>query len=403
MEEAQILAELRAQVAAIKGAAARQPGLRTNDTSTALSQQPLSLSSPVDRGAIQDALSEVRVSEAAFAYVNPRNPGLLNAFAQNIKKTIGRALSWYTRSLQVFHAGVARALEVQGQAIVSAADQLSSRVSSGEAQVVQLGDQQLSTQNKVSSVHADVTSLRSDLMSLQNEVALFKGSVPSTIDERFRTLHQQLQQARDVAGVAVRDQRSPYVPYFKDMSPVVDLGCGRGEFLELLKEAGIDAYGVDSDPVACEEARAKALKVIEADLFTYLRGLPERCLGGVFSSRVAEYLPTNSLAEMISLCSHKMKPGGVIVVETTAPASDSLFGRNYHSDASHYHPVYPDVLKAMVDSNGFVNSAILIVALKVVLSADSTGKAPASPDDAYFGAPQRLASARAYAVIALRG
>ena len=395
MDEAQIIAELRAQVAAIRGGAARQQGFRTSAPGPPSTQQSISIGSPVDRGAIQDALSEVRVSEAAFAYVNPRNPGLLNAFAQTVKKTMRRSLSWYTRSLQAFHAGVARALEVQGQAIVSAADQLSSSVSSSQAQLGQLSDQQLSTQTKVSSIHADV-------MSLQSEVAQFKGSLRSTIDERFRTLHQQLQQARDVADVAVRDQRSPYVPYFKDVSPVVDLGCGRGEFLELLKEAGIAAYGVDSDPVACEEARAKALKVIEADLFTYLRELPERCLGGIFSARVAEYLPTNSLAEMISLCSHKMKPGGVLVIETTTPASDSPFGRNYHSDASHYHPVYPEVLKAMFDGNGFVNSAISILAPQV-LSADATGKAAARPDNASFGATQRLASARAYAVIARRG
>jgi O-antigen chain-terminating methyltransferase len=54
---------------------------------------------------------------------------------------------------------------------------------------------------------------------------------------------------------------------FRGLSQVVDLGCGRGEFLELLKQSGIDAYGVDSDPVACNAARRKHLTVLQADLF----------------------------------------------------------------------------------------------------------------------------------------
>ena len=391
MDEAQILAELRAQVAAIRGGAARQQGLKRNPQGNSSNQQSASVASTVDRGAIQDSLAEVRISQSAFGEINPRNAGFLNALAQTIKKSIRRLLSWYTRSLQIFHASVARALEVQGRAIIFTADQLSS----SHAQLLQLTDQQLSIQSKVSSIEPN-------LVSLQNEFGQFKASLRSTIDERFRTLTQQLQQARDVADLARRDQQSPYVAYFKNLSPVVDLGCGRGEFLELLKEAGIAAHGVDSDPVACAEARAKALKVIEADVFSYLRQLPERCLGGVFSARVAEYLPTTSLAELISLCSRKMKPGGIIVMEATTPASDSPFGRNYHVDASHYHPIYPEVLKAMIDGNEFIDSTISVLAPQPV-SLDVARSAGTSPDNCPPADTEQLASARAYAVIARRG
>ncbi|MFZ0313147.1 MAG: class I SAM-dependent methyltransferase [Candidatus Korobacteraceae bacterium] len=240
----------------------------------------------------------------------------------------------------------------------------------------------------------------------------FHGDVARAIEEHGRAINSfqptivALQEAVRTVELATQEQLSPYVQLFRGLSPVVDLGCGRGEFLELLKRSGIDAYGVDSDPVACAAARNKYLTVLQDDLFDHLRQLPERSLGGVFSARVIEYLPSSRRLDLISLCATRLKPGGVMVIETINPESDFPFGRNSRIDPSHLRPVYPEILKSMLDSGGFRDARISILAPCVARVANDTEESSAMThaDD---GADMRsiapgVSGAQAYAAIARR-
>jgi O-antigen chain-terminating methyltransferase len=155
---------------------------------------------------------------------------------------------------------------------------------------------------------------------------------------------------------------------------VVDLGCGRGEFLELLKAGGIESYGVDSDRVACQVCRSKLLKIVEGDIFEHLKQLPDRFLGGVVSARFIEYLPSHLQLELVELCSKRLKPGGVMVIETINPDSDFPFGRNSQIDPSHLRPIYPEILKSMLDSNGFYDSQICVLAPRAVSLTRAAGQ-----------------------------
>jgi SAM-dependent methyltransferase len=240
----------------------------------------------------------------------------------------------------------------------------------------------------------------------------FHGSVAQAIEEHGRAINSfqptimALQEAVRTVELATQEQQSPYVQLFRGLSPVVDLGCGRGEFLELLKQSGIDAYGVDSDPVACNAARRKHLTVLQADLFEHLRQLPERSLGGVFSARVIEYLPSDLRLELISLCAKRLRPDGLIVIETINPESDFPFGRNSRIDPSHLRPVYPEIMKSILDSSGFREPRIYILAPRVAPIASLTEQvgAPANAGDRVdmFSAAAGVSGAQAYAAIARR-
>jgi O-antigen chain-terminating methyltransferase len=120
---------------------------------------------------------------------------------------------------------------------------------------------------------------------------------------------------------------------------VLDIGCGRGEFLEMMREAGISASGVDSSEESVAICRHKGLEVQAADLFSYLADLPEASLDGIFCAQVVEHLPAGRLPEMIQLCASRLARHGVIAVETPNPECLAIFATHFYLDPTHARPV----------------------------------------------------------------
>ncbi|MBY0504957.1 MAG: class I SAM-dependent methyltransferase [Bryobacteraceae bacterium] len=111
----------------------------------------------------------------------------------------------------------------------------------------------------------------------------------------------------------IREHFARYVPYFAQASPVLDLGCGRGEFLRLLRDQGVTARGLDLTPENIALCMGEGLSVELQDFFTYLPGLADGSLGGIFCAQVVEHLPAAKLPELIRLCAAKLKPGAPIL------------------------------------------------------------------------------------------
>lgn len=150
----------------------------------------------------------------------------------------------------------------------------------------------------------------------------------------------------------VRTTQTFYLPYFQGRSRVLDLGCGRGEFLELMKENGVGAQGVDSDPESVALCRQKQLEVHQADLFPYLALLPDESLGGIFSAQVVEHLPPARLPELVALASTKLQPGGVLAIETPNPECLATFATNFYIDPTHVRPVPSALMHFYFEESG---------------------------------------------------
>jgi SAM-dependent methyltransferase len=154
---------------------------------------------------------------------------------------------------------------------------------------------------------------------------------------------------------SIRERQRPYVEDFRAAAgPVLDLGCGRGEFLALLREAGIEARGVDLDPDMVAYARGEGLEVTQADAVEYVRDLEGSSLGGIFAAQLVEHLPAPTLVQLLELAAAKLRPGGLLVAETINPLSPFAL-RNYYADLTHAQPLVPETLELLARQAGFVS------------------------------------------------
>jgi SAM-dependent methyltransferase len=150
----------------------------------------------------------------------------------------------------------------------------------------------------------------------------------------------------------VRERQRPYVDDFRDAAPVLDVGCGRGELLGLLRDEGIEARGIDADADMVAYARGEGLDVEQADALVHLESLPDLSLGGIFAAQVVEHLPPAVLFRFLELAAQKLRPGGPLVAETINPLSPFAL-RSYFADLTHAQPLVPETLELLASQAGF--------------------------------------------------
>ena len=151
---------------------------------------------------------------------------------------------------------------------------------------------------------------------------------------------------------SVRARQAPYVDDFRGRGPVLDLGCGRGELLVLLREAGIEARGADADADMVAYSSGEGLDVEQADAIAYLEGLEDGSLGGIYAGQLVEHLPPPTLLRLLELAAKKLRPDGLLVAETINPLSP-LALRSYFADLTHAQPLVPETLALLARQVGF--------------------------------------------------
>ena len=140
---------------------------------------------------------------------------------------------------------------------------------------------------------------------------------------------------------------------FTDKAPVLDIGCGRGEFLELLKSEGIPARGVEVDPALVQECQARGLDVTLGDGLQELALCNDGELGGVVLIQVVEHLTPKQVLDLVLLAYDKVRPGGRVIFETVNPQSLYVFAHTFYVDPTHTQPVHPAYLDFVFRQAGF--------------------------------------------------
>jgi O-antigen chain-terminating methyltransferase len=163
-------------------------------------------------------------------------------------------------------------------------------------------------------------------------------------EERFRGSRKEIKQ-----------RQLSFLPYFEKCSNVLDVGCGRGEFLEILRDNNIGGIGVDLDADMITYCRSRQLNVEHSDVIAYLEKQEDKSLDGIFIDQVVEHLEPEYLTRLLALCYQKLKFGYYLVIETVNPLSFVSFV-NFYIDMTHKRPVHPETLQFFINTAGFRDS-----------------------------------------------
>ncbi|WP_292470423.1 methionine biosynthesis protein MetW [Methanolobus sp.] len=223
------------------------------------------------------------------------------------------------------------------------------------------------------------SQMNKDIEHLQSQIDLMKSSNIYDNLEALGINYFQFENNFRGSSDDIKERQSKFINYFKGCSNVLDIGCGRGEFLTLLKEQGIGGKGIDVDAAMIGHCVSKGLDVDQKDAIMYLESLDDEALDGVFIDQVVEHLEPVYLIRLLTLCAHKMQPGSYIIAETVNPLSFTSFA-NFYIDLTHIKPVHPATLNYLLESCGFKERETIFISpvpqeerLKKIDLSDSTG------------------------------
>ncbi len=398
-ESAEILERLRRQIAEVQQDNPKKISVTAG--SRAAAQFSPSIPSQ-DLSGLRLEVETALTGHRESGQINPRPPGVISSLIQFHKKVMRRSLTWYTRPIHVFQAGVIRALqeiililEAQREDLYQMKDDANA---AQEETLRKIDDfrqevaEDLRThagkfhplQAQVEALMADVAGLRvqladekgemQDLLRRQRsrerdvrrlayavegngskspvvEVSRTAGSPPASGSDQFD--YFVFEERYRGAEKLIHDRQREYLDYFRNRSNVVDIGCGRGEFLELMRENEITARGVELGLDQFLLCREKGLDVVQEDLFTFLESQPDESLGGLFSAQVIEHLSAPDQLRYVGLAYRKTSPGAPVIFETINALSLYAVLNNYLLDPTHVRLVHPRLLEFAMQSAKF--------------------------------------------------
>lgn len=157
----------------------------------------------------------------------------------------------------------------------------------------------------------------------------------------------------------VKQKLRVYLPLLKGCSPLADLGCGRGEFLDLFREDGGEGIGVEANPELAAIVARKGHRSYSGDLFSFLAEQAPESLGCVFCAHVIEHMPAEALARLIAEAYRVLRPGGMLALETPNPACLAIFATYFYLDPTHARPVPSELARYLLEESGFTGIEVM--------------------------------------------
>jgi O-antigen chain-terminating methyltransferase len=211
-------------------------------------------------------------------------------------------------------------------------------------------------------------------VSVTSDGGAAEGGLPpdvrSALEERFRGPREEIARRQSI-----------YVPLLEAAgvpdsgAPVLDVGCGRGEWLELLGRRGIAACGVDIDEESVRGCRLAGAEAVVVDAADHLRAQPEASYAAVTCFHLVEHLPAASLPQLLEEAHRALRPGGVIIIETPNPENVAVATCGFQLDPTHRALVPPALLRLLVEQAGF--SSVDVVRVNADVLGPPLAYAPA--------------------------
>lgn len=366
---------------------------------------------PISLEEVRRSSQQAALHAAELGRLNPRPAGLANDVIQAGKGAMARSLDWMLRPQREFNQSALQALQTLTAALESAQQAERAKLQNIESKAQQEFWEIRSQLNELSNLVAQRLehtesetreTIRDLRWSYEGALARHLASVEETrrrLNEEVRELNRRFaaqakasatrpagatlpSEASTPAPAAIRAPRpvahqdeaevdyfalekdfrgteeeirsrqSFYLPFFKSCKNVLDIACGRGEFLELMHQAGVPASGVDLDADMVGRCLEKGLTASQADVFEHLAQIADGSLDGVFCSQFVEHLPPAGYSRLVIEAARKLAPGGVLAIETQNPECLAIFAKSFYIDPTHVKPIPAAQMRFLLEQAG---------------------------------------------------
>ena len=250
----------------------------------------------------------------------------------------------------------------QNQQIADFINGLSARLEEASATQRQLLDEHKTVTESIEPRIADrintekqliqhrIKELQTLIDELQKRGQIHDDELYVALEDRFRGSREDIKKRFEI-----------YLPYVETVRDglVIDLGSGRGEWLELLREATITARGVEQNRISIEKGRERGLEIVDGDAFVHLRSLPDGSVAAVTGFHIVEHMPIDALVSLLDQVMRVLRPGGLVIFETPNPENVLVGSNFFYLDPTHHHPLPSELMEFLLESRGFERIEVL--------------------------------------------
>ncbi len=314
--------------------------------------------------ALDQSLAPLEASFTAAEEPEEEGGGFAQRFKNIVKRVIQKSVYWYVNpivaQLHRMHASTARAMHEMADQLKNISDRLEAlekdtlgprvRALEGERFDERIGRLERAWRQRAAGRPAAAAVAAPG----QEERGVGRDRVPAgRAEPLFHFDYYWFESIHRGDRALIKRRQQPYLEYFEGCANVLDVGCGRGEFLELLGEKEIGGYGIDIEGDSIQFCTDSGLRAEQAEALAHLAAIEDGSIDGVFISQVAEHMTPSELIELVGLAYRKMEPGGYVVVETPNPQCLLIFASFFYADLSHVQPIHPETMRFLLLSAGF--------------------------------------------------
>jgi SAM-dependent methyltransferase len=324
-----------------------------------------------------------------------QNQGQSEGQIHAVNDYLNQTSAWISQHLQK-HASVLEELIGREDETQEELRQAESATHLSAERVKQLSQILQQTRQELIQQDAYLKSIRTETPGLASSVAQSSIQTPER-RELWDSLYAAFEDQFRGDPKEIRERLKYYLPFFQELgktTDILDLGCGSGDWLDLLRDEGLQARGVEINTVMLDACRARRLEVVEADMLAYLHGLPDSSVNVVTAFHLIEHIPFETMLELFEEVRRVLKPEGLVMLETPSPENLVVAACNFYSDPTHHKPVYPHTLTFVLKNMGFTD--VRLQFLHPVEGSPFTGNDRLEPLHMWFYGP------RDYAVIAAK-
>ncbi|MDQ6687458.1 MAG: methyltransferase domain-containing protein [Actinomycetota bacterium] len=225
------------------------------------------------------------------------------------------------------------------------------------------GERMEALETQVGDLARELTKTSQRVAGLETELRELRAKVDGS-GPRFAALYAEFTDRFRGPTAQITAKLAAYLPDVRRLvgpaagagvsgTGVVDVGSGRGEWLALLRDAGVPASGVDANPAFVEAGRKRGLDLVHGDAVAHLQGLPPDSVDMVTAFHLIEHLDVEEALALLAAARHALRPGGCVLLETPNPANLRMAACDFYNDPTHRSPLPPALTEYLVSASGF--------------------------------------------------